>query len=116
MNRRGFIGSILALSAAPAIVRPESLMRIAVIQPEVLVRGEVGCFVDTTITGRGVWEADFAPKFSSDVQVLVDLLRCGQAWAVARRVAEAAQPIVWDRIDPRLVFADRDLLLDLTRG
>lgn len=28
MNRRGFIGSILALSAAPAIVRAESLMKI----------------------------------------------------------------------------------------
>lgn len=28
MNRRGFLGSILALSAAPAIVRADSLMRI----------------------------------------------------------------------------------------
>jgi hypothetical protein len=28
MNRRGFIGSILALGAAPAIVRADSLMRI----------------------------------------------------------------------------------------
>lgn len=28
MNRRGFLGSILALGAAPAIVRAESLMRI----------------------------------------------------------------------------------------
>ena len=28
MNRRGFLGSILALSAAPSIVRADSLMRI----------------------------------------------------------------------------------------
>ncbi len=28
MNRRGFLGAILALGAAPAIVRAESLMRI----------------------------------------------------------------------------------------
>lgn len=28
MNRRGFLGSILALAAAPAIVRADSLMRI----------------------------------------------------------------------------------------
>jgi hypothetical protein len=30
VNRRGFIGSILALGAAPAIVRAESLMRLYV--------------------------------------------------------------------------------------
>lgn len=35
MNRRGFMGSILALGAAPAIVRADSLMRI--IAPETLV-------------------------------------------------------------------------------
>lgn len=29
MNRRGFLGSILALGAAPAVVRASSLMRIA---------------------------------------------------------------------------------------
>lgn len=29
MNRRGFLGTILAAAAAPAIVRPGSLMRIA---------------------------------------------------------------------------------------
>lgn len=40
MNRRGFLGSILALGAAPAIVRADALMRIVprdatVIAPEV---------------------------------------------------------------------------------
>jgi hypothetical protein len=28
MNRRGFLGSILALGAAPAIVRAENVMRL----------------------------------------------------------------------------------------
>lgn len=35
MNRRGFLGSILALGAAPAIVRADSLMRIVPIQTTV---------------------------------------------------------------------------------
>lgn len=35
MNRRGFLGSILALAAAPAIVRADSLMRI--VAPETLI-------------------------------------------------------------------------------
>lgn len=30
MNRRGFLGTMLALGAAPAVVRAESLMRIVV--------------------------------------------------------------------------------------
>lgn len=32
MNRRGFLGSILALGAAPAIVRADSLMRIVPVE------------------------------------------------------------------------------------
>lgn len=34
MNRRGFLGAILALSAAPAIVRADSLMKIRGLEPE----------------------------------------------------------------------------------
>ena len=33
MNRRGFLGAMLAACAAPAIVRAESLMRIAPVAP-----------------------------------------------------------------------------------
>lgn len=33
MNRRGFLGSILALGAAPAIVRASSLMKLALLRP-----------------------------------------------------------------------------------
>ena len=40
MNRRGFLGSILALSAAPAIVRADSLMR--VVPVNLLVAGPAG--------------------------------------------------------------------------
>lgn len=37
MNRRGFLGSILALGAAPAIVRADSLMRIIPREATVLI-------------------------------------------------------------------------------
>jgi hypothetical protein len=37
MNRRGFLGSILALGAAPAIVRADSLMRIVPLETTVLM-------------------------------------------------------------------------------
>ena len=40
MNRRGFLGSILALGAAPAIVRADSLMRI-VPRETLLITGEL---------------------------------------------------------------------------
>lgn len=36
MNRRGFLGSILALAAAPAIVRADSLMRIVPVETVVI--------------------------------------------------------------------------------
>lgn len=36
MNRRGFLGSILALGAAPAIVRADSLMKLALLRPPLL--------------------------------------------------------------------------------
>ena len=36
MNRRGFLGAILAAAAAPAIVRADSLMRIVPRETEVL--------------------------------------------------------------------------------
>lgn len=39
MNRRGFLGSILAAAAAPAIVRAESLMRIIVPSDEIILPG-----------------------------------------------------------------------------
>ena len=41
MDRRGFLGSILALAAAPAIVRADSLMRI-VPRETTLITGEIG--------------------------------------------------------------------------
>ena len=41
MNRRGFMGSILALGMAPTIVRADSLMRI-VPRDTVLLTGELG--------------------------------------------------------------------------
>ena len=41
MNRRGFLGSILALGAAPAIVRADSLMRIVPREALVIAPAEI---------------------------------------------------------------------------
>lgn len=38
MNRRGFLGAILACGVAPAIVRAESLMKIYVPQQKIILR------------------------------------------------------------------------------
>lgn len=46
MNRRGFIGAILAAGVAPAIVRTDSLMRI--IPHKTLIVG-VGCYVEENL-------------------------------------------------------------------
>lgn len=41
MNRRGFLGSILALASAPAIVRADSLMRIVPRQAVIVPLGDI---------------------------------------------------------------------------
>ena len=51
MNRRGFLGSILALGAAPAIVRAENIMRVT---PRGWTRAASGLLVKRE-TGYG-WE------------------------------------------------------------
>jgi hypothetical protein len=48
MNRRGFLGSILALGAAPAIVRADSLMR--VVPVDTLVFNSAEMVIDITPT------------------------------------------------------------------
>lgn len=53
MNRRSFIGSILALSSAPAIIRADSLMRIVPREPWFLV-GERGPEIMTFEAARKV--------------------------------------------------------------
>lgn len=76
MNRRGFLGSILALGAAPAIVRADSLMRIVPLETGVLPMpslravgdaelarpclnvNEVAAYVreiQATLIGLGIW-------------------------------------------------------------
>ena len=61
MNRRGFLGSILALGAAPAIARADSLMRIIPRETAVLVgdlelvaRGSSGLIASPTFTGTSI--------------------------------------------------------------
>ena len=46
MNRRGFLASILALGAAPAIVRADSLMKIIPRSAEVLMPYEESIVID----------------------------------------------------------------------
>ena len=46
VTRRGFLGSILALGAAPAIVRAESIMRIAA--PRILLLEQLPFVLETT--------------------------------------------------------------------
>lgn len=55
MNRRGFLTSILALGAAPAIVRADSLMRI--------VPMDVDVFGYRGWTERGGWSYDDYGQF-----------------------------------------------------
>lgn len=55
MNRRGFLGSILALGAAPAIVRADSLMRI--VAPGTTVVG---------IPGNDLWAHAHMKTFDPD--------------------------------------------------
>ena len=46
MNRRGFIGSILALGVAPAIVRADSLMRIVPRDLTIIIRMDATEFIE----------------------------------------------------------------------
>jgi hypothetical protein len=55
VNRRGFLGSILALGAAPAIVRADSLMRI--LPMERLVLSPLGILMPTGAM-REMWAYD----------------------------------------------------------
>ncbi len=59
MNRRGFLGSILAACAAPAIVRADALMRIL---PKELV-------VDAYYIGVGAYDVAFT---SADLSLSLD--------------------------------------------
>lgn len=60
MNRRGFIGSILALGAAPAIVRAESLMKIPV--RRIALLGDDALIAAWIASDRTMTLADFAGK------------------------------------------------------
>ena len=57
MNRRGFIGSILALGASPAIVRADALMRIVPL--------------DVVVVSEG-WSAEGIQFYESDLTLTLD--------------------------------------------
>lgn len=59
MNRRGFLGSILALGAAPAIVRADSLMRIVPMDGVIVHRiPPMVMFPNPTFTGSVILTVD----------------------------------------------------------
>lgn len=60
MNRRGFLGSILALGAAPAIVRADSLMRVVPRETTILTPE----FKKSVFDGS-IWTEKLAEKFAS---------------------------------------------------
>jgi hypothetical protein len=67
MNRRGFIGSILAAAVAPAIVRADSLMRIVPRETTILLVGPAGgraIYIAQGATGLGTG-ASWADAFTS---------------------------------------------------
>lgn len=69
MNRRGFIGSILALGAAPAVVRASSLMRLWTPSEEI-ARPTLEEVIRTTIRAR-------APELADNIcrsNALIDLM------------------------------------------
>lgn len=62
MNRRGFLGAIIAAGAAPAIVRADSLMRIVPRDAGVLTLGEAYTLL-LGPDGSGEWLEDVAGKW-----------------------------------------------------
>ncbi len=59
MDRRGFLGSILALGAAPAIVRADSLMRI-------VPRGEFVLYQYQEEIARTIWDTETFHEIMSE--------------------------------------------------
>ncbi len=68
MNRRGFLGSILAAAVAPAIVRADSLMRIVPMETEVLVPYEQHIIINQMrgdLSGKYVWNDQLKPAWDA---------------------------------------------------
>jgi DMSO reductase anchor subunit len=79
MNRRSFLASILALGAAPAIVRADSLMRVVARETEIVVPtvNEVAMFAHgnrllsiETITRQALAMLEQQIKFSKSFQMV----------------------------------------------
>jgi hypothetical protein len=54
VNRRGFLGAILAAAAAPAIVRADSLMRVIPVDTEVLTFSSAEILIDQSAPSSAV--------------------------------------------------------------
>ena len=115
MNRRGFLGAILAACAAPAVVKASSIMRISPDRGIWLLNQDAVMFRDgTVVTGFDLGRADgdmtVAVRIARDGQIgMVDrfsiietknLLVCRDLLAAVERdcydnMAKAQTPMVW---------------------
>jgi hypothetical protein len=60
MNRRGFLSSIIAMAAAPAIVKASSLMPGRVWTPETKIYGGLGFIDARPVNGWAEWAGSFS--------------------------------------------------------
>lgn len=87
MNRRGFLASVLAAAAAPAIVRSDALMRIVPRDRAVLTLDGS----ESPIFGGDVGRWDAAQIFTTDPLITTDPLAV-RRWSVALALSAGLWP------------------------
>jgi hypothetical protein len=88
MDRRGFLGAILAAAAAPAVVRASSLMRVAaIVEPT----------AEETITILG-------PALKPTNQAIIDLMQARIRAAQAMLVQQISEQLYMNRASPLEIF------------
>ena len=110
MNRRGFIGSIIAASAAPAIVRAESLMKI--VAPSIWLPNPAG---KVLVGASSVYVDDVAgsvldqwsPFTQAEMKALDDMIESLQdlQWSIKEReefIARQSKPLDFNRVRPAI--------------
>lgn len=84
MDRRGFLGAILAAAAAPAIVRADSLMRIVPRETTLLIPTLVQMIYPPHPEGTIAWLSNRMIVFARDGVILVSSAEDSRRWAKAR--------------------------------
>jgi hypothetical protein len=116
MNRRGFLGAMIAAAAAPAIVRASSLMPVAAPKvwtpPQTLFTGELGYIegfrfyeshvLDAMTYGIGMAKL-YRPRQRKDNRTMRELL-------------DAMPLVAVDRIEPAAIFVHPEWAHDLRKA